>query len=385
MKEFLKNLQLYEKKIREIREIIITNILLIGQIPSPTFHEIRRAEFFMDRLAEFHVDESSMDGYGNSIGIIRGKSKNKLPIFLVAHLDTFLEYDFVHDLMVTEKFIKGPGVADNSAGVGVLLSLPEIFKQLNIEFESDLVLVGTIESIGKGNLRGIRRLLQSWPTPIRGGICLEGVELGMLSHYSDGMIRGEIKCSVFAQDGFDHLHKPNAIIMLNEVINQIMELRLPQKPRTQIVIGIISGGFNHGKIAHEAKIGFEIRSDSDKMVREIYSDIRDIVEGMNKEFEITLKLDRISNLNAARLSYKHPLVKYTNMVMKRLNVNPVREPSESAQSIFLHRGIPAITLGLTYGKNFRQEDAMVEIDPMFKGIAQVIGVLKAIDSGVCDE
>jgi hypothetical protein len=27
----------------------------------------------------------------------------------------------------------------------------------------------------------------------------------------------------------------------------------------------------------------------------------------------------------------------------------------------------------------------MEIEPMFKGIAQVIGVLKAIDNGVCDE
>jgi len=27
----------------------------------------------------------------------------------------------------------------------------------------------------------------------------------------------------------------------------------------------------------------------------------------------------------------------------------------------------------------------MEIEPMFKGIAQIIGVLEAIDSGVCDE
>jgi hypothetical protein len=31
------------------------------------------------------------------------------------------------------------------------------------------------------------------------------------------------------------------------------------------------------------------------------------------------------------------------------------------------------------------DNATMEIEPMYKGIAQVIGVLKFIDSGVCDE
>jgi hypothetical protein len=61
------------------------------------------------------------------------------------------------------------------------------------------------------------------------------------------------------------------------------------------------------------------------------------------------------------------------------------EPSESALSIFLHKKIPAITLGITWGTNFHQNDAMIEIEPMYKGIAQIPALLMAIDNGVCDE
>ena len=46
--------------------------------------------------------------------------------------------------------------------------------------------------------------------------------------------------------------------------------------------------------------------------------------------------------------------------------------------------IPAVTLGITHGENYYSHKATMEIDPMFKGIAQIIGVLEAIDSGVCD-
>jgi len=54
-------------------------------------------------------------------------------------------------------------------------------------------------------------------------------------------------------------------------------------------------------------------------------------------------------------------------------------------SIFLSHRIPAVTLGVTHGFNYYEEDATMEIEPMFRGIAQIVGVLMAIDSGVCDE
>ena len=71
--------------------------------------------------------------------------------------------------------------------------------------------------------------------------------------------------------------------------------------------------------------------------------------------------------------------------MEKLDLKPVREASESELSIFLSRKIPAVTLGITRGDNYHSEKAVMEIDPMFKGIAQVLGVMMAIDSGVCDE
>jgi hypothetical protein len=42
-------------------------------------------------------------------------------------------------------------------------------------------------------------------------------------------------------------------------------------------------------------------------------------------------------------------------------------------------------LGVTHGENRYKDNATMEIEPMYQGIAQIIGVLKAIDSGVCDE
>jgi hypothetical protein len=307
---------------------------------------------------------------------------------VLAHLDTFYQSydkDLVFNYTIKHDAITGPGILDNSVGVGVLASLPVIFKELNLQFESDIVLAGTIQSIGKGNLRGVRHLLKTWPTPIRGGICLEGIELGRLNYYSDGMIRGEIECSISKQKGIFLKFTPNAILILNEVINEILNLRLSQRPRSRIVIGKISGGANHGKVAYDGKLGFEIRSDSYKMVKKIYGDIKDIVEGIGHENEVDLNLKTISNLRSARLKYNHPLVKSAAAVLENLGIKPISKSTESALSIFLSHKIPTLTLGITHGVNYYMDNATMEIEPMFKGIAQIIGVLKAIDSGVCDE
>jgi len=385
MDDFIKNLPNLVPEIKAARDIIITNIVLIGQTPAPTFKEKRRSAVFMERLAEFGVDEVTTDGYRNPIGIIHGTASDKAPIFVVAHLDTFIEKDLVHNYTIKKKKITGPGILDNSLGVGVLVSLPILFKRLDLRFESDIVLAGTIQSIGKGNLRGVRHLLKTWPTPIRGAVCLEGVELGRLNYFSDGMIRGEIQCNISEEKDVFQKFTPNAILILNEVINEIMNLRLAQRPHSRIVLGKIAGGVNHGKIAYEATLGFEIRSDSYKMVKAIYNSIKDIVDGIGHENEVELNMRTLSNLKASRLKFNHPLVKSSAAILESLGIKPISKSTESAQSIFLSRKIPAVTLGITHGENYYTEKATMEIEPMFKGIAQVIGVLKAIDNGVCDE
>ncbi|MBL0714622.1 MAG: M20/M25/M40 family metallo-hydrolase [Desulfosarcina sp.] len=385
MRSYLDQLDTCSRKLREIKETIIANIVFLGQIPAPTFHEKRLSIKFLDRLVESEVDECTTDGYQNPIGIIRGRDSSRDPIIVVAHLDTSFGKDVDHNFTITENMIQGPGVLDNSVGVGMIASLPMIFKYLDLRFTSDIILAGVIQSLGKGNLRGIRHLVKTWPSKIRAAVCIEGVELGRLNYYSDGMIRCEITCNIHTQKGVEYRFKPNAILVLHEVINQILKIRLPQKPRSRVIIGKIKGGHKHGVIAYDATLGLEIQSDADRMVKSLFNDIKDIVTGISHEFGVEIKLNTISNISAARLKYNHPLVKAAGEVMRRLDLPIVGDPSESELSIFLSKKIAAVTLGLTQGDNYHQPNSRMEIEPMFKGIAQVIGTIQAIDSGVCDE
>jgi len=385
MLDQISNLEAYEDAIRSILDIVIANIVLIGQIPAPTFQEQERAKLLLERMSECRVDECTTDGYNNPIGIVRGRSRDKPPIFIVTRLDTPFSKEVDHNFTIDSNTITGAGLLDNSLAVGVLASLPFIIHRLGLNFESDIVLASVIQSIGKGNLRGVRHLLKTWSTPIRGAVCMESGEIGRLNYASNGMIRCDIRCISNAGIQRSGLHTPNAILVLNEVINRILGLRLPLRPRAEINVGTISGGLKHGQIASTAVLGLEIRSDSDLLVGGLYADIRDIVQGVGQENHVVLQTKTISNVRAARLKHNHPLVKHAASILNQLDIAPMRGPSESEVSIFLSNNIPAIALGLTRGQGYQQTAACVQIEPLFKGIAQIIGVLEAIDSGVCDE
>ena len=120
MDKYLNELPRFVDQIRKIREIIISNIVLIGQIPAPTFHERHRAERLVERLSDSNIDECIIDDFGNPVGIIHGTAADKPAIFVTAHLDTFAETKIDQHYEVTDKIISGVGVSDNSAAVGVL-------------------------------------------------------------------------------------------------------------------------------------------------------------------------------------------------------------------------------------------------------------------------
>ena len=65
MRSFIDQLDECPAKLRAIKETIIANIVFLGQIPAPTFHEKQRAIKFLDRLVESDVDECTTDGYQN--------------------------------------------------------------------------------------------------------------------------------------------------------------------------------------------------------------------------------------------------------------------------------------------------------------------------------
>ncbi len=380
----LTSLDSLEEQSKELKEILLANLVMLGEIPAPTFKEEERIEFLMNRFKEAELDHTSVDEVGNGIGTLEGEAGEE-NILVVAHADTVHSEKIDHTLSVQPNTVTGAGVADNSLGLAILATLPFFLDKFDIKLNKNLFLMGATRSLGRGNLEGLRFFLANADKPVKIGIGLEGVELGRLSHTSIGMQRGEITCKVPEEYDWSRFGDASAILTLNEVINKINEIRLPQRPRTSIVMGSIEGGTSFNTTALKSTLGFEIRSESAKLVNDINQAIHEIVTEVSSKSGDTIELDIFAEREPGGIPFSHPLIRHTRQIMEELDIESRPGPSTSELSAFIDYDIPAITLGLTHGDRIHETDENIKIDPIFKGIAQVIGTLLAIDGGYCEE
>ena len=365
------------------REMLLANLVMIGEIPSPTFHESRRIDFLRQRFNECNLHNCSTDDAGNGLGILPGISGER-SILISAHADTPFSSNVNHSLTITPHQVTGPGVADNSLGLAVLATLPTILERLDLRFDSDLVLMGSTSTLGKGNLYGLRFFLANNNLPLKAGISVEGIQFGRLNYASLASLNGEICCRV--QEKVSVRGKPSgAIIVLNQIIHSLQRMPVFAEPHTTLILGSVKGGTAFKKPARSASLRFQIRSESDEVLARVEALIADNLQEISNQNEASVDFQVTARTRAGGLAKDHTLVLQTRRILAALGVQPREDPLSSTVSSFIERDIPAITIGITSGQNVNEPDETVSIEPMMRGVAQLIGILWAIDGGEGDQ
>ncbi len=367
-----------------IKESLLTNLIMIGEIPAPTFAEEQRVSFLQDRFNECYLENCSTDEKNNVFGVLPGTEKDST-LLLVAHTDTVFPVDVDHSTVVDESMIRGAGLGDDSLGLAALATLPTLLEAAGIRLQSDLLMMGASRSLGRGNLEGLRFFLANRPTPIRAGICVEGTLLGRLSYKSIGMVRGEIECNLPDVYDWTRFGAGSAILTLNTIIDRILEIPRPWRPRTSIALSRISGGSSFTSVATSANLQFEVRSESQDRAAEVWSQIEDICAEVASDTGASVDLFEFARREPGGIRFAHPLVGRTRSILDALSISPRIAPSTSELSALIDEDIPAVTVGIANGRRLNKINEALSIESMYTGMAQLVGVLLAIDGGYCDE
>ncbi|MDA3875219.1 MAG: peptidase [Kiritimatiellae bacterium] len=368
------------ERVCSCRDILLANLVMMAETPAPTFHEENRVRFLLDRFREAGLDHISDDEVNNGFGFLPGP-EGAPTVAVAAHLDTVFGSLDSHSLSLGKDRVKGIGIGDNSLGAAVLASLPHLIQTLGIQLNVNLWLMGVSGSLGRGNLGGIRFLLDHTPQKFDQAICLEGAPLGRLNYTSLAMMRGEIKVEVPDEYDFSRFGVMGAIVHVNELINRILEIPRPSRPRTSVVFGSLHGGNSFHELARKAVLRFEVRSESDEVADMIELRIIRIIEEVRARSGVDIELDKIAFRRHGGIDYEHPLVQSCRQVMEGLSIEPKVGPSMSELAAFIARDIPAVTLGISNGHEINTTDEEIDIDPIFTGITQVLGVLASLNSG----
>ena len=350
-------------------ERILKYTLPLQQIPAPTFDEEARAEWVEDVFRDMNLEAIERDTMHNVIGWLNPPQNNNNPILLVsAHLDTVFPAETDLSLKHENKRIYGPGLGDNSLGVGAVLLIAEILVKHLFQQNISIGFIANSREEGLGNLDGIRTIVDRLPQVRIGGvIVLEGMALGAV--YNTGIAVRRFRIKATAEGGHSWLHfgKPSAVHTLVKLCADIATLSVPTQPRTTYNIGEIKGGHSINSIATEAECLLDMRSSSLLELENLASQVHTLI-AQHQSNAVPLVVEIIGNRPAGVISANHDLVQMALNAYQRIGLNPSLEQGSTDANYMLYMNIPATVVGITYGGNAHRLDEYIETEPIEGGL-----------------
>ncbi|MBQ4623757.1 MAG: M20/M25/M40 family metallo-hydrolase, partial [Clostridia bacterium] len=159
-----------EKATAEAYELLLT----LAQIPAPSGKEEKRAAFCLDWLTEAGAEGVYIDQAKNVIYPMGDRGNNPLAV-IMAHSDVVFPDLTPLPLRVEDGKIHCPGVGDDTANaVAVMMAAKYVAQNKLIPGETGLLLVVNSCEEGLGNLRGTRKLMETYGSRITEFISLDG-------------------------------------------------------------------------------------------------------------------------------------------------------------------------------------------------------------------
>jgi len=325
----------------------------ITEIPAPTFSEAARGTYLAKLFSEAGLKVTT-DDVGNVIGERSGTS-NAI-VMVVAHLDTVFPDTSVHVRRDGER-LYAPGITDNGAGLVALVTLARAMRDAKIATADTILFVADVGEEGEGNLRGMRKLVDSYRGRLRYVIALDGAATDYVVTAALASRRVEVTISGPGGHSWSDFGSPNPIHAAARAIAQFVNTPLPESPRASFNVGEIQGGTSVNSIPASASFKVDLRSESDGEIAKLEAALRKAVQaGLSDEMSaarsrnmsgkpLDVEFKVLGVRPAGELPADSPLRAAAQAADDFLGNKSRNELSSTDANIPLSLGIPAIAMG----------------------------------------
>lgn len=342
----------------------------IQQVPAPTFHEEKRAEFLRNLFIKEKLQDVSVDSVNNVFARLPGKRKGS-PLIVSAHTDTvFPEITSLHVTREDER-IYGPGIGDNSLGVAALFGLLWNLRERKIELPFDVWFVANVCEEGLGDLRGMKAVVDRFGADPKAYLVVEGMAFGHVYHRAIGVRRYRVTARTAGGHSWSDYGQPSAVHEAAHLITQMTALTLPVNPRTTLNIGLIKGGTGVNVLAAEATFDLDMRSESMEELNMLIERVDEIIRLANKQ-DVKIEMEVIGSRPAGEIAIDHPLVQLGQECLSEQGLTATLTSGSTDANIPLSRGYPSIVLGITTGGSAHTVHEYVDVEPVEKGMEQLV-------------
>jgi tripeptide aminopeptidase len=348
----------------------------IQQIPAPTFEESERAQTLFKRFLAEELLDVEIDEHGNVFGRYPGRGQAS-PLVVSAHLDTVFASGTRLTLERKDERICGPGIGDNSTGVAGLFGLLWSLKSNRLHLPGDLWLVANVGEEGLGNLCGMQAVVDRFADQPAAYLVLEGLALGQIYHRALSSERYRITVHANGGHSWVDYGNPSAIHELARLLNALLEIPLPNHPRTTLNAGVIQGGTSINTIAAEANLELDLRSESLPALHELVTQVEQVCQDFHHK-GVKINVDLIGRRPGGELDAHHPLVELAQACLQSQGIHPHLNIGSTDANIPLSRSLPAVCIGLTTGGGAHTLDEYINTAPTVKDLAQVVALVEGI-------
>ena len=339
----------------------------LAQIPAPSNHEERRAEFCLNWLRSRGAEGPYIDEALNVIYPIGDTGENDLMVFM-AHSDVVFPDTTPLPLRIENGRIYCPGVGDDTANALALLTTAGYLAEHRLmPKDCGVLLVINSGEEGLGNLKGSRRIMEDFGTRVKEFITFDG-NANVVVTRAVGSRRYRVTVKTEGGHSYARFGAPNAIAQLSQLITRLYEVRVPDIGRTTYNVGTISGGTSVNTIAQSAEMLFEFRSDEREGLAIMQANFDAIVEeyrASGVQIETEVVGDRPCGLDVDNSALAR---RAAEAVRQYYGFEPQFGCGSTDCNIPLSMGIPAICPGCVLGAGAHTREEYVEISSLLPGL-----------------
>lgn len=355
---------------------VIELAVQIQQIPGPTFHEGKRAEFVSQLFFDEKLQDVCIDEMGNVLARLPGKGRQN-PLIVSAHMDTVFPLETNLHIRRDPELIYGPGLGDNSLGVAALFGLIWSLREREIPLHGDVWFVANVGEEGLGNLSGMKTVVARFGANVHAYLVVEGLALGHVYHRAVGVKRYRVSARTTGGHSWSDYGQPSAIHELARLIVQLTSLILPTHPRTTMNVGKISGGTSVNVIASEASFDLDLRSEGQESLAELVSAAEKLIHHANRP-GVSIEAEVIGQRPAGEISPNHPLVMLAKNCLQEQGLDAGLISGSTDANMPLSKGYPAIVLGVTTGGSAHTIHEFIHIRPIRQGLEQLVSFVSKV-------
>lgn len=355
-----------EEHEQEARELLLE----LAQIPAPSNHEEKRAEFCCSWLKAQGASGVYVDEALNVIYPVGCRDDNDLMVFM-AHSDVVFPDTKPLALKVENGKIYCPGIGDDTANVVALLMAAKFIAEKKISPQNcGLLLVINSGEEGLGNLKGCRKIMERFGSRVREFVAFDDHDCRGVDR-AVGSMRYRVSVRTEGGHSYGNFGRPNAIAVLGELISDLYAVQVPKRGKTTYNVGTISGGTSVNTIAQNAEMLYEFRSDDRTDMKEMEDIFRAILikhENQNVKISVTLVGARpCSAMEDTRVQLR--MKARASAASLRCFGEEIRFGSGSTDcNIPLSMGVPAICVGCYRGGGAHTRGEYVEADSLLPGL-----------------